>query len=580
MMLISRFNTLIRNRIVWGVFAVLVVLSFVVWQTQTPTEDESRAGAPGLLDGKPVPDNEWRSAYFNAYLSMSLMVGSPLTINARVDAGLRKLAWRRLVALRAARAARLEVAPAEIIEAIQTQPLFQSEGRFSPERYAGFLRQFLSGLNASERQFEDYIRQELLLAKARTMVGQGVWVAPLEVQEVFHQLYDTFVVSYVPLRAEELAHHVRVSEADATAYFEAHREDFAVPEMRRVKVAAFPFECFVDEGALDEAALRAYYDDHIEDFTVKGADGLLTAPTFEELADSLRDRVALEVAVTTAGDRAVDFEVALAPDRRGQAPSFEDAARAGGIPVQTTDVFTRTGAVTGLAVGPDFNEAAFRLRNTPDDYFSHPVRGSNAYYVLAYDSRSDRRLPAFEEVREAVSRVAHAAAVSNWLARTAADVHRAAADGMRRGLSFAESVRPFGLEVFTTDPFSARTGIQSESDDTLRELTRAVLVLNAGELAGPLAMEDGQLVGHVDARVTADRLLFDSIHTDLARYVRQRREETAFQQWQESLLASHRFQETARPAPEAGPDEDAQDSESDDEAAGTRDGGTHPGRAG
>ncbi len=545
MMLIYRFNSLIRNRVVWTVFAGLVVLSFVAWQTRTDRATGGADAAPGMLDGQPVPAAEWRDAYFHATLGMSLMMGRPVPSNPRTDKALREMAWRRLVSLRAAREARLEIAPDEIVAAIQQQPVFQENGQFNQARYRAFIQQYLGGLRATERQFEEHIRQELLLAKARVLVSQAVWVAPLELQEMFHQLYDTFVLSYTVLRGEELAHAVTVTDAAAQAYYEAHRDAFAVPETRRVAYVTFPFAAYLDEGAIVEPDLRTYYEEHIEEFTAAGTNDLLSAPSFEAIEDELRDRLALERAISAAGDRAADFEVALAPDRRGQAPAFEDAARQAGLAVARSGYFTRTGAVAGLAVDQAFNRAAFDLRRTPDDYFSHPVRGSNAYYLLAYDDRTEKRIPPYAEIQAEVRAAARAAAVSNWLDETAGRVRQAAAAALPRGATLAGALRPFGLEVVTTDPFSVRGGLEPEDPDPFYALTRQILTMNAGELTEPIPFEGGMVIGHVDARIPADRSVFESLRPELARYVRMRRNETAFRQWQEALLVAHRFKDTS-----------------------------------
>ncbi|MBI2437228.1 MAG: SurA N-terminal domain-containing protein [Lentisphaerae bacterium] len=542
MMFISRFNRLIRNKIVWSAFAFMVVLSFVAWQTQTGGGGgEEGQNATATLDGKPIPEAEARSAYFNSYLSMALMTGGRLKLTPRIDAALKQMAWRRLIALRAAQEARLTSSAEEVISAIQQQPFFQEKGQFSPERYRAFVQQSLANLRASENQFEDHIRQEIMMTKARMMLAQAAWVAPLEIEQIYHQLYDTFVVSYVTLTRDDLEHKVKVSDAEARAYFNAHTNDFIIPEKMRVKFVTFPFARFLDEGAVPEEALRSYYDEHIEEFTVAGTGDLLSARSFEEEEDTLRDRLALETAIAAAGDQAADFEVTLAPDRQGQAPTFEAAALAAGLTVATSAVFTLNDRVPGLAVDLNFNRTAFALRPTPEDYFSQGVRGSNAYYVLAFEEKSDARAPAFAEVRSAARQAALEQAVSNKLAQTAAAIHHTAAGALQQGKPFKQALRPYRLEVLTTEPFAIRTGLDAEDENAFYELTKKILFMNAGELTEVIPVEDGIIIGHVDSRITADRAALDSIKNDMAQYIRKRREELAFREWQEYLLAEHKF---------------------------------------
>jgi len=62
-MLISRFNKLIRSRILWGVFLVIIVFSFVVWGTFSGGSREETARSPGRMYGKDVPAAEFHQAY-------------------------------------------------------------------------------------------------------------------------------------------------------------------------------------------------------------------------------------------------------------------------------------------------------------------------------------------------------------------------------------------------------------------------------------------------------------------------------------------------------------------------------------
>jgi hypothetical protein len=212
--------------------------------------------------------------------------------------------------------------------------------------------------------------------------------------------------------------------------------------------------------------------------------------------------------------------------------------------VTTSAVFTLNGPVPGLQVGLDFNKAAFALRPTPDDYFSHPVRGSNACYVLAFDEKIDSRVPAYDEVRTEVRRAALEQAGSNKLAQTAETIHQTVVDALQRGKTFAQAIRPYRLEVVTTDPFAVRTGLDVEDKDTFYELTKKILFLNAGELTDVIPVAGGVVIGHVDSRIMADRTLLASIKNELSQYIRKRREDLAFREWQEYLLTAHKFEDT------------------------------------
>ncbi len=544
MMFITHFNKLIRNKILWTIFAAIIICSFVLWTTQTGgSQSEASLNRTGKLDGKIVPEQEFQSAYFNSMLSISLMFGRPIKITARVNEELRGMAWRRLVSLRAAQSMAISVTPDEVVAAIQQQPYFLDKGQFQQDRYNMFVGRFLASLQTSEAQFEEYIRQELILNKTKHLLAQGAWVAPLEVEQVFDQLYDAFVVSYVFLAQDDVAPLVKVSEDQAQAYFEGHRESFKIPEKMRVKWVAFPIELFLDEGNLDEQTLRFYYDEYIEDFTVRDSNDQLLAKPFEVVEDDLRSKMAWEAALAQAGDRASDFEVALAPDRQGKAPSFEDAARAGGLCVATSSYFAVSQTIPGLEDNLEFSKAAFELRQTPDDYFSRVLTGSNAYYLLALDNRVDARIPEYAEVRSAVIEAAQAQAITEKLEQLARLYYELALDGVEQGLSFTQSLQGTGLEVETTEPFSVKEGFENTELEYFNALVKEVLTHNSGEMTKLIPVKNGYVFGRVDSRQPASRTLLESARADLVRYIRRSREGLVFNEWEGYLLASAKFED-------------------------------------
>lgn len=557
MMFISKFNKLIRNKLLWGGFSFIIAISFVAMFTKTSSRQDEPQNKVGLLDGKAVGADEYKSAYFNSYLTVSLMFGKPMNVTPKVEPALRKMTWRRLAALRAARSMGLSAGDDEVIAAIQQQPFFGENGRFSPERYQGFVNNFLAGMQTSEKQFEEHIRQELVLSKARQILAQAVWIAPQEIEQIFHQLYDTFVISYAALNMDDIAHTVKVSEKEARAYFDENRKRFTIPELVSVKYVAFNVAPYMDENEVDDAAVRSYYDDHIEEFTVKGTDDWENARPLGEVEVEIRAKLAWDAAESQTADLAADFEVALAPDKDGRAPGFEELAHAASLVVSTTKLFSVTDKIPGLAAGTEFNKAAFELRATPDEYFSHPVKGRKTFYILAYNERLDSREPEFEEVRGKVMLAARENIVVTRLEKLGQEIHDAIAADVAKGIAFEKAAQKIGLEVFTSEPFSVKEGFEDISDESgyFYDAVRSALALNSGELTDVIPTRTGIVLAYVESRKTAERTVFESIKHDLGRYIKRKREEMVFGEWQDYLLAAAKFQDLkavkpARPKPE------------------------------
>ena len=194
-MMIMKFNKMIRNKVVWWIIGGIVIITFVGWFSPRGGCDSGKpANSIGSLDGKPVTDAELRHARNNTYLNVCLMMGRPITITPSVDRELRSMAWRRIAALRTAQELKLTASPEEVLAAITTDPQFQDEGRFNPQRYQVFCRDALSRVNATGLQFEQQLAENIILQKLHNITAAATWLAAAA-REKFARLRAAQVVA-------------------------------------------------------------------------------------------------------------------------------------------------------------------------------------------------------------------------------------------------------------------------------------------------------------------------------------------------------------------------------------------------
>ncbi|MGI6086584.1 MAG: SurA N-terminal domain-containing protein [Kiritimatiellia bacterium] len=567
MMFISKFNKLIRNRLVWSIIAVVIVIAFVGWGTQTSGRGGDQEKIGKLEDGVVKPE-EFQVARLNAHLATSFMLGRPIPINPRTDLALNKLAWRRLAAVRRAQAAGYGVTDGEVAAEIHRQPHFHEGGKFNRNRYLAFLHNLPIGMSLTPQQFESYLKNEILLHKARQMMMPLVWVSPAEVRQLYHQVNDQVIIGYAILSQSNLNYTVEVTEEEARVYFDGHREEFRIPEKVRVKYAVIPITPAAD-SEFDEATLKSYYEENIEDFTVTDTNDWQTAEPFENVREQIRRTLIRQRAQDAAAERAADFEIALAPDRQGRAPEFDAAAAKAGLEVRMTDYFAADELLPEPAVGLEFNRAAFELRKTPDEYFSWPVPGVDAFYVLALDDRCDARLPEFDEVRPAVLEAARAQAAVDELRRLAGDVLEAARTACADGRSPAPVFAGYGLEFHVTDPFSLQVGFESVMEDAeegFQAILGETLKCNPGELTDLVEIPDGYAIGFLQDREPASPFLSSFISSDLSDYIRRQRYELLFGEWQNYLVANAEIHNLISEAELAKSESEAYDYDSEEDS--------------
>lgn len=539
MMFISKFNTLIRNRAVWGAFAFLVVIAFVGWGTHSGGR-QSDSPLIGKIGKQAISAEEFQEAWMDAYLATYLMVGRSFSnVTPEMDHALKTIAWQRLASIRHAKTLGLAVADDEAASVIKQQSIFQKDGQFDPALYETFINNFLSGTGFTSTQFTRYLKNEILLNKIRHAIAAQIWISPKETENLFHQLYDEIVVSYALLKPANLNYAVDVTDEEARDYFAENQSAFQIPEKIRVKYVEFPFSDYLTEHTPDEDVLQEYYEDHIEEFSTLNENELLTPEPFEEARGKVLDAMRQAQAELTAAEQAAEFEIILAPDRQGNALTFEEAADKEKLTVKLTGYFANHEILPEVEAGENFSQTAFTLRNTPEDYFSRPLRGSKGFYILAFDERKDSYLPTFEEVKREVFRAARADAMADELKRLAVEIHTKAMAATESPEALEKALAGFGIELQTTEPFALQTGIDdiSELEPEFPEILREVLTCKSGELTGLLSIEGGYAIGYLASRKPAPSSLLPAISAELTSQIHRMREEMMFDEWQNFLLA-------------------------------------------
>lgn len=554
-MLISRFHKLIQSKLLWATFLVIVVFTFVIWGTSLPTDGNGRPdAAPGKLNGKPVPAAQFRQAFFSTYLTVVMALGRDLQMTREIEAQLRQAAWQRLVALQAAERMGIRATDDEVFMAIQQFEGFSYEGRFNKQVYKSFVQNFLARFGFSERQFEEHVRQEIILQKTRSLIDRTTLITPLELQRAYRTVTDQFAVDYLVLRPELVEASVNVSEADARALYDRDPKAFTRPEQVRVDYVRIASTPYIPRMKITEDEVRAYYDEHLRDFidetpdtnTAAAATNLLGAMTryrpLEEVKQEISNRLLETKAREAAHETAMNLVVALTPDRAGNARSFNEVAAEFKLTVVSPAPFSLRDSVPGVESNAPFVRAAFELSEGPETYFSNPVRGSNDVYVIALRERIPARVPAFEEVKEDALRIARQDAIIAALQKKAESLREEAQKALEQKITFAEAMAFQNLTVTTTELFSASTGL-TDTNAPEREILTTVMTMNRGEISDPVPVPGGLLVIYLRDRKPAETASLEAIRPQLIDTIRRQSARLWFDAWQAHLLRAAQFED-------------------------------------
>lgn len=558
-MMISKFHKLIQSKLLWIVFFIVIVFSFVFWAMPGAARDEiaSKRINPGKLFGHEVSPEDFRSAYYNSYLSACIMAGRQVQISDEIDELLNKAAWERIAQLELAGQLKLIATDNEVVGSIRTQPLFLNEQKqFDENRYRGFIAGFLRGINVSEPGFEAHVREEILLQKVRNMVYQSVFVTPFELTRAFHALTDTFDVEYVSIRPEDVESHVSVSDSDVSDYFTAHADEFTIPEKVIVDYVTFPVEEYMDGIEVSEEDALAYYNEHLDDFELEAQtnDTAAAYVPFEDVQEDLVKALTMSQAREKATEEATAFVLLLTAGRSGKAPTFEEAAAKIGRAIATSEPFAKNTQVKAFDPSARVSVDAFDLRPNKDDYYSNALVGRDEVYVVALKETIPERPATLTEVQDKVERIVEQDAIYDALTMFTKSFIDEAKTAISSGESFADLAEKYDLPLETMDDLTVAT---ADMDDSLNaKLLQSLLSRNKNEVTDAIVLRNEILVAYVKDRSIADESKLATARPQLQQLLKRERSRNVFDSWDKYILEYADFQKTAPAAPADTAEED------------------------
>jgi peptidyl-prolyl cis-trans isomerase D len=169
------------------------------------------------------------------------------------------------ILLAEARRLGLRVTDGELRDRILKESVFQDEqGRFiGEEKYA----QILQANQLTPTTFEENIREELLLKKLGDALSANLYVGEDEVQRAYRDQVEKAKIRYLQLPRSRFAQEAQVQPSELAAYFQAHKQEFRLPEQREVAYLLVDGNRMAEQVKVTDLELQSWYDAHKAVFT-------------------------------------------------------------------------------------------------------------------------------------------------------------------------------------------------------------------------------------------------------------------------------------------------------------------------
>ena len=403
-MVIHQFNKLIRNKWVWGAFAVVVSAAFCFDDLFTSRDREERVqGSAGTLGGKNVNSSE-----FNAIAEDVRGLGKNRDWK-RAASDVNRAAWETIAALRVAKANGIEATPAEVQQVIRSDRAFNVNGAFSFKAYQYLLRE----IGMTPERFEEYLKRQLTVKRVtEDVLESAAWISPMELDRGVADMTDVFTVKIAKFtQTKEEAAAVKLDDAGLKKWYDENTNSIALPErvkIRYVKYSANDAKVLAKMTVTDDE-MHDYYDANSEKWTTTDTNGVEQVKKFEEVKDEvekeLRKIAAVQYFETNLTTRAYGVKAAEGKSR------LDEIAAEDGAKVAVSDYFTIEGMyVEGFMKRPatlfpgadGLLDAVAQLDPESEDLRYGVVLGKDAAWLIERAEVSKAHVPTFEEAKDVI----------------------------------------------------------------------------------------------------------------------------------------------------------------------------------
>ena len=407
-MVILQFNKLIRNKWIWGVFAIIVggafAFDFLVDDLLRDGKgDRGDASSVGTLGGENVSASLFRD------ITEELRGFGQNRDWRRKSSEVNREAWEICAMLEAAKRNGLEATDAEVAKAIRSDRSFQKNGQFSFALYQGLLREN----SLTPERFEQFLKRRLTMSKiAESGAGSAVWASPMEVEQAVNDMTDLFTVKVARFAEDKKdADAVKLDEEGLKKWYDEHAKSLELPERIKLRMVAFDATDtnVLSKMVVSEDALRDHYDVTVDKYTSTDTNGVETVKKFEEVRDlvdkEVRQVEAVEYFVTNLNSRVYGVKAAEGKSR------LDEIAAEEGRKVVTTDWFAPDGTYKEgfmkrahqICPGAQtLNEVVAELDPDSEDLRYGVVRSDRTVWLVEKVETSPAHVPTFEEAKEIV----------------------------------------------------------------------------------------------------------------------------------------------------------------------------------
>lgn len=407
-MVIQHFNRIIRNKWIWGVFAVVIgaffAFDFLFTDLLSTERRRPAADTASTLGGEAIDED-----LFFTLTEDIRGFGRNRDSRSKVSE-VNGEAWEIYALMETAKKNGITATDEEIRNMIRNDRSFRTAGGFDFNLYQRVLREN----SLSPERFEEYVGRRLTMMKMADSFASGtaVWASPMEINQAVYDMTDSFSVRIARFtQSPKEAAEVKVDDAAVETWYNENRASLELPE--RVKLRMVKYDAtdakLLARMTVTEDEMRDHYDVTISKYTSTDTNGVETVKKFEEVKAEVEKELRLIAAVqcleTNLNHRAYDIKAAEGSSR------VDEIAKEDSNKVLVSDWFSISGgyqegfmkrAETICPGARDFNDVVARLEIGNDTYRYEVVKSDKAVWLVEKAKVSPSHIPELKDAKDII----------------------------------------------------------------------------------------------------------------------------------------------------------------------------------
>jgi peptidyl-prolyl cis-trans isomerase D len=243
-------------------------------------------------------------------------------------------------------------------------------------------------------QFEQGVKEEILIDKLRSLVAGSAMVTDAEIRQKFEKDNTKIKFDYAVLRKDDILKGLHPTDPELKAFYDRNKATYndSIPEKRKIKYVLIDTAKLKGEAQVSQQDLQTYYDQHRDEFRapeqvnvrqiliktpLAGSDGKVD----QKGVDAARAKADDALKQLKAGAKFEDLAKKYSEDPSSKSGGSVGWIKRGGFPV------------------PEVDKAAFSLAKGGT---SDVINAGYAFVILRIDDKQDAHLKTLAEVKDQI----------------------------------------------------------------------------------------------------------------------------------------------------------------------------------